>query len=100
MAGLALPDDRRPRAPGTLRGLVLHLLTLREAAEPLHLDRGGMDGHVLAAAVRSDEPVAFRVVAPLHGTCRDSGSAFRKRLPPRAPGCHCRLRKNESGGGS
>src|SRR3954462_8174906 len=79
-----LPDVRGLRSLGALGDLVLHLLTFREAAESLHLDGGVVDEHVLAAAIRRDEAVALRVVEPLHGTCRHSGSAFRKRLPRRA----------------
>src|SRR3954447_5264483 len=81
-----LPDVRGLRSLGALGDLVLHLLTFREAAESLHLDGGVVDEHVLAAAIRRDEAVALRVVEPLHGTCRHSGSAFRKRLPRRGLG--------------
>ena len=71
---LGLPDVRRLRAFRSLRHFVLDLLTLGEAAEPLHLDCGVMDEHVLASAIRCDEAVALRVVEPLHSACRHPSS--------------------------
>src|SRR5207237_9265935 len=80
----ALPDVRCLRALRSLRDLVLDLLTLGQAAEPLHLDRGVVDEDVLAAAIRRDEPVAFRVVEPLHSASRHP-SAFPLAAPVRRP---------------
>src|SRR5205823_2959420 len=84
-----LPDVRRLRPLGTFGDLVLHLLAFRDAAQPLHLDRGVVAEHVLAASVGGDEAVTLRVVEPLHGTCRHSRSAFRNRLPCRGASVPC-----------
>src|SRR5207302_6648633 len=75
-AGLHFPDVRRLRALGALGDLELHLLTLCEAAEALHLDGRVVDEHVLAASVGSDEAIAFRIVEPLHGTSRHPSLPF------------------------
>src|SRR5581483_1301283 len=45
-----------------------HLLTFRQRAEAVSLDRSVVAEHVLAPAVLRDEPKALRVVEPLHGT--------------------------------
>jgi hypothetical protein len=63
---------RRLRALGTLLDVELDLLALGEAAEALGLDGRVVDEDVLAAAVRSDEAKALRIVEPLHDPCSHS----------------------------
>src|SRR2546425_7593362 len=65
-----LADVRRLGSFRTLLHVELDLLALGQAAKSLRLDRGVMDEHVLAAAVRRDEPKSLRVVEPLHGPAR------------------------------
>src|SRR5438445_2812119 len=58
-----------------LRNLELHAVAFGERAEPVHLDGGVVDEHVLAALLR-DEAVPLAVVEPLHGTLRHVTTFF------------------------
>src|SRR2546425_2490290 len=58
-------DVGRCRALLPLNDVELHALTLRQALEPRHADRGVMDEDVLRAVVRSDETETLRVIEPL-----------------------------------
>src|SRR6267154_4302317 len=71
---LPLPDVRRLRAFGSFRYLELDLLTLGQTAEAFHLDRGVVDEHVLAAAIRRDESISLCIVEPLHSASCHSSS--------------------------
>src|SRR5262245_54007387 len=57
-------------------GLERDLLAFGEATHAGALERGRMDEHVLAAALRLDEAVALLVVVELHGSL-DHGTVLR-----------------------
>src|SRR6266496_3503115 len=69
-AALSLADVGRLQALRPLHDLELHLLSFREAAEAVHLDRGVVAEDVLATVVLGDEAEALRVIEPLHDAGR------------------------------
>jgi hypothetical protein len=52
--------------------LVLNVLAFVERAQPGPLDRGDVNEHILAAALRLDKAVTFGRVEPLHSACSHS----------------------------
>src|SRR6266536_1259931 len=71
-AALSFADVGRLQALRPLHDLELHLLSFREAAEAVHLDRGVVAEDVLATVVLGDEAEALRVIEPLHDAGRHS----------------------------
>src|SRR5262249_39996032 len=63
------PDgaDRDLAGAAVFLGVEGDLLTLGQARHAGALERGGVDEHVLAAAIRLDETEAFLAVVELHG---------------------------------
>src|SRR3989304_3697330 len=70
----------------SLHHVETHLLTFFEGLEARHVDRGEMREQILAAVIRCDEAVAFRVVEPLHRPCCHRCSLFRSLIE--RPGHH------------
>src|SRR5205814_6114193 len=48
---------------------IMNRLAFVEGAQTSTLNRGNMDEHVLAAALRLNETIAFRWIEPLHRSC-------------------------------
>src|SRR5919198_917630 len=67
---LSLADAGRLEPLRPLHDVELDLLSLGEAAEPVHLDRSVVAEDVLTPVVLGDEAEALCVVEPLHGTSR------------------------------
>src|SRR3954471_17405853 len=65
----SLPNVRRLQALRTLHGVVLHCLTLGQAAKAFADDGGVMDEHV-RPALRRDEAETLCIVEPLHSAPR------------------------------
>src|SRR3954468_2679838 len=81
-----LAHVRGLRPLGALLEFEFHLLAFRQAPEPLRLDGGVVDEHVLAAVVRRDESEALRIIEPLHGPvrhCSHSPSGMHPSIPAR-----------------
>src|SRR5687767_291595 len=77
--GSGFAHVRGLRTFGSLDHVVLHALAFRERPEAIHHDRRVVDEDVLAATVRSDEPVPLCIIEPLHRTGRHQSLSFLKR---------------------
>lgn len=71
-------DVRGLLALRTLGDFKRHFLAFFKCLEAIHLDRGEVREKIFAAIVRSDEPVAFRVIEPFHSTSCHSACLDRK----------------------
>ena len=59
-----------------LAGLELDLLPLGQGAEAIRLNRRMMAEHIVAATILGNEPIALRIVKPLHCTSSHFTTSF------------------------